>query len=182
MGEYGQALPPKPCLWILASLWLLGSHRLPLCELPQASGPQGGLCGVPPPLCSCLSPHHCPQELRCQNQVNSFTAYLPSVYSVPTWPSARNREGLRRASWLHKSPSGPQPASIRTAPWAAPGRTPGHGEIRVTASDILVRSTEPARQELGTHISLHFLCSFLRILIALHLAQLFSTSLSSLLD
>lgn len=74
------------------------SGCFPLHELPQACGPHGGLCRVPLPLCSWLSPHHCPQEFCCQHQVNSFTAYLPSIYFVPPWPSARNREGLRRAS------------------------------------------------------------------------------------
>ena len=74
---------------------------------------------VPLTLCSWLNPHQCPRSSAAQTRLtHSLRMYQASTLSQGG--QVLGREGLRRVSWSHKSPSGPQAVSIPRASRVAP--------------------------------------------------------------
>lgn len=117
------------------------------------------------------------KKLCCPNQINSLTAYVPSIYFVPRWSGARKR-GTKMGVLIAQKPFW---STGCVHPRGLAGCT-SNREMVLMPSNIPLHSTHPAGHELGACNSSVFLGSSLGILTAFHLARLFSTSLSFLLD
>ena len=138
--------------------------------------PMEGCPGGPTDIMLMAKPSPVSKELCCPTQINSLTAYVPSIYFEPRWPGARKR-GTKTGVLIAQKPFW---STGCVHPQGLAGCT-SNREIMLTPSNILLHSTYPAGQELGARNSSVLLGSSLGILTAFHLARLFSTSLSFLL-
>lgn len=88
------------------------------------------------------------KELCCPNQINSLTAYVPSICFVPRWPGARKR-GTKTGVLIAQKPFW---STGCVHPQGLVGCI-SNREIVLTPSNIPLHSMHPAGQELGAHNS-----------------------------